>query len=188
MRVFIAIDIDEEIKKALSDLQQQLQNKAGTRTGDVTWVRADNMHLTLKFLGEVADNRIAKVCDTVKDVADGHSKFELDIEEVGCFGGKSARVIWVGTGQGADSLCRLQAEIDKRLASGGWPKEKRKFTGHLTLARIRRPQAGVILGQMAEDYKELKLGTVSVDSVYVYQSELTQQGPVYTRLGSYKLQ
>lgn len=188
MRVFIAVDIDEEIKKALGDLQQQLQNKAGTKKGDVTWVQPDNTHLTLKFLGEVADKKVAKVCEIVKEVAAGCERFELDIEEVGCFGGKSARVVWVGTGQGSDKLCELQADIDRRLGSVGWPKEKRKFTGHLTLARIRRPQAGVILAQMAEDYKELKLGTISVDSVYVYQSELTPQGPIYTRLGSYTLQ
>jgi 2'-5' RNA ligase len=73
------------------------------------------------------------------------------------------------------------------LAQAGWPEEARKFTGHLTLCRIRNPKAGFKLAQMTEAYGNLELGTVPADSITVYQSQLTPSGPIYTVLADYKL-
>lgn len=188
MRVFIAIDVGEKIKKVLSDLQEQLQSSAGIKKGDVKWVRPEAMHLTLKFLGEIKDAKVVEVCNIVKDVASKHKSFELDIESVGYFGGRSAKVLWVGTGQGSDNLHRLAEGLEQQLALAGWPQETRGFSGHLTLCRIRNSAAGVKLAQMSEDYKGFKVGIVSADSVSVYQSQLKPTGPVYTLLGNYKLQ
>ncbi len=187
MRVFIEIDIGEEIRAALSDLQQQLQNKVDIKKSDVKWVNPKNIHLTLKFLGEIEDAKVVEVCNIVKDVASRHKSFELDIESVGYFGGRSARVLWVGTGARNDSLLQLQKDIEERLALAGWPKEAREFSGHLTLCRIRNSKAGVRLAQITEDYRDFKLGSISADSVSVYQSQLRPTGPVYTLLGNYKL-
>ncbi len=188
MRVFIAIDIGEEIRAALRDLQQQLQSKVDIKKGDVKWVNPENIHLTLKFLGEIKDEKIVEVCNIVKEVAGRHKSFELDIQTVGCFGGRSARVLWVGAGEGKDNLLELQKDIEQQLASAGWPPETREFSGHLTLCRIRKPKAGAKLAAISEDYKDFKLGTVAADSVSVYQSQLAPGGPIYTVLGNYKLQ
>ncbi|MHC4338519.1 MAG: RNA 2',3'-cyclic phosphodiesterase [Planctomycetota bacterium] len=138
MRVFIAIDIGEEIRAALRNLQQQFRSKVDIKKSDVKWVDPKNIHLTLKFLGEVKDEKVVEVCNVTKDVAGRHNSFELDVESVGCFGGRSVRVVWVGVGQGSDDLLRLQENLDQQLASAGWPPETRKFTGHLTLCRVRR--------------------------------------------------
>jgi 2'-5' RNA ligase len=188
MRCFIAIDIDEKIRSALGDLQQQLRNGVDVKKGDVNWVNPDNIHLTLKFLGEIKDAKVVEVCNIVKAVAGRHKSFDLDIESVGHFGGKSARVLWVGTGKGGENLLELQEDIEKSLALAGWPQETREFSIHLTLCRIRKPAAGVKMARMSEDYKDFKLGTMPVDSVSVYQSQLKPTGPVYTLLGNYKLQ
>jgi 2'-5' RNA ligase len=145
------------------------------------------MHLTLKFLGEIKDEQVVNVCNITKDVADRHQSFELSIESVGCFGGKSARVLWVGLGEGSDSLLRLQNDLEQRLSSAGWPPEEREFTGHLTLCRVRNPKAGVKLAAVIEQYKDFKLGTTYADSICVYQSQLTPSGPIYAVLGNYKL-
>lgn len=187
MRCFIAVDIDERIRAALSNLQQQLQSKADIKKSDVKWVRPEVVHLTLKFLGEIKDEKVVEVCNVVKNVAGQHESFELGIERVGYFGGRSARVLWVGTGAGSDNLCQLAKGLEEQLALAGWPEEAREFSGHLTLCRIRNSKAGVRLAQISEDYKELKLGVISVDLVSVYQSQLTPNGPVYTVLGNYKL-
>jgi 2'-5' RNA ligase len=187
MRVFIAIDIGEEIRAALSDLQQQLQSKVDIKKSDVKWVNPKNIHLTLKFLGEIKDEKVVEVCNITQDVAGRHKSFELDVETVGCFGGRSARVLWVGVGQGSDDLLRLQENLDQQLASAGWSQETRKFTGHLTLCRVRNPKAGIKLAQTSEAYRDFKLGTMSADSITVYQSQLRPTGPVYTVLGDYKL-
>ncbi|MBN2594948.1 MAG: RNA 2',3'-cyclic phosphodiesterase [Sedimentisphaerales bacterium] len=188
MRVFIAIDIDEQIRKALADSQQELQDKADIKRSDAKWVDPENIHLTLKFLGEVRDNQIMDICNITGDVAGRHKRFELDVESVGHFGGKSARVLWVGMGQYCEKLLQLQQDLEQQLDLAGWPKEARKFSGHLTLCRIRNARAGVKLAQLAQEYKDFKLGTMPADSVSVYQSQLTPQGPIYTVLGRYELQ
>ena len=188
MRVFIAIDIDEMVRKALGDLQQQLQSKVDIKKGDVKWVNPENIHLTLKFLGEIKDEKVVDICDIVKEVAGRHKSFELDIQTVGHFGGRSARVLWVGAGEGKDNLLGLQKDLEQQLALAGWLEEKREFSSHLTLCRVRNPRAGVKLAAISDDYKDFKLGIISADSVSVYQSQLTPKGPIYTLLGNYKLQ
>ncbi|MGD8499665.1 MAG: RNA 2',3'-cyclic phosphodiesterase [Phycisphaerales bacterium] len=188
MRCFIAIDIDEQIRKSLSNLQDELRGKAGFKKSDVKWVRPEAIHLTLKFLGEIRDEQVVDVCNITKDVASRHESFELDVKSVGRFGGRSARVLWVGAGQDCDNLLQLQKDLEEQLALAGWPREGRKFSAHLTLCRIRNSRAGVKLAQMIREYEDFELGTMLVDSVSVYQSQLTPKGPIYTVLGNYKLQ
>ncbi len=187
MRVFIAIDIDNQIKTGLSRLQNELVSKTGIGKGDVKWVSPENIHLTLKFLGEIKDEKVIDVCNIVEYVADRHNSFELAVEMVGCFGGKSARIVWVGLGEGSESLLRLQNELEQQLVSAGWPAEDREFTGHLTLCRVKNPKAGAKLSAMIEHYKDFKLGIMAAESVRVYQSQLTPSGPIYTVLSSFRL-
>lgn len=187
MRCFIAIDINEEVRTGLADLQSELQSKADIKKSDAKWVNPKNIHLTLKFLGEIKDEQAVDVCNITRDVAGRQKSFELDVESVGHFGGRNPRVLWVGTGKGSENLLELQKDLEQQLDSAGWPAEKRQFSGHLTLCRIRNPKAGVKLAQLSEQYKDFKLGTLTADSVSVYQSQLTPKGPIYTVLGNYKL-
>ena len=187
MRCFIAIDIGEKIRKALGNLQQHLKDKADVKKSDVKWVNPDGIHLTLKFLGEVKDDKVVEVCNIVKDVAGRHKGFELDVESVGYFGGRSARVLWVGAGEGNENLLQLQKDLEQQLALAGWPQETREFSGHLTLCRVRNTKAGVKLAAISEDYRDFKAGTILADSVSVYQSQLTPAGPIYILLGNYKM-
>jgi len=188
MRCFIAIDIDEQIRKGLRNLQKELAGKVDVRKGDVKWVNPDLMHLTLKFLGEIKDEQTVDVCNITKDVADRHDGFELDVESVGHFGGRSARVLWVGAGQNCDHLLKLQSDLEQQLDLAGWPRETRKFSAHLTLCRIRNSKAGVKLAQLTAEYADFSIGIMPADSLSVYQSQLTPEGPIYTLLGNYKLQ
>jgi len=187
MRVFIAIDIDEAIKKGLADLQSELRSKIDIKKSDAKWVNPENVHLTLKFLGEIKDEQVVDVCNITKDVAGRHNSFDIDVETVGHFGGRSARVLWVGVGETCDQLLALQEDLEGQLASAGWPRENRKFSGHLTLCRVRNSKAGFKLAQLTEEYKDFKIGTMPADSVCVYQSQLTPKGPIYTVLGNYEL-
>ncbi len=187
MRCFVAIDIDDTIRAGLSDLQKRLAGQLDVRKGDVKWVSPEAIHLTLKFLGETRDEQIVEVCRIVADVAGRHKGFDLDVESVGCFGGRSARVLWVGAGLDCDALLQLQEDIERQLEQVGWPREQRKFSAHLTLCRIRNARAGVKIAKLAGQYKDFSLGAMSADSVSVYRSELTPKGPIYTVLGDYKL-
>jgi 2'-5' RNA ligase len=187
MRCFIAIDISEEIKAGLAELQQELAESVDIRKGDVKWVRPEAMHLTLKFLGEIRDVEAVDVCNIVKEVAARHRAFSLGVRQVGHFGGRSARVLWVGAGLSDETLSALHADLEERLAEAGWPEETRKFSAHLTLCRIRNAKAGVKLAEAAKRFEDFELGTLRADSVSVYESKLTPHGPIYTCLGKYGL-
>lgn len=187
MRVFIAVDVDETNKAAVIKLRERIRQEAAVEKKDASWVKPEAMHLTLKFLGEIDDKKVVEVCNIVKEVSSGHRSFELDIENVGSFGGRSARVLWVGTAQGSDSLSKLAEDIEEKLADFGFPKEQRKFSGHLTLCRIKNSNAGVRLAQIAEGYKDFKFGSAFIDAVTIYQSQLKPTGPEYTVLGRYEL-
>jgi len=187
MRCFIAIDISEQIKAQLADLQQELGGSVDISRGDVKWVRPEAMHLTLKFLGEIRDADVVEICRIVKDVAGGHQAFNFAVKEVGHFGGRSARVLWVGAGAESEALLALQQDLEEQLAEAGWPKEARKFSAHLTLCRVRNTPAGTKLAEVTGQFRDFDLGAMRADSVSVYESKLTPQGPIYTCLGNYRL-
>ena len=208
MRVFIAIDIDDKIRKAIADLQKQIASKIDVKKGDLKWVEPNNIHLTLKFLGEISDEQLEEVKEITKTVAQAHQKFNLEIESVGSFGGRSAKVVWVGAGtrlgagadkamqatempsrsrEGAEALLALQKDLDDLLAQAGYPKEEREFSAHLTLCRVNHPMAGIKMGEAIAQFSHLKLGSIAADAIYIYQSQLTPAGPNYTLLGDFKL-
>ena len=187
MRCFIAIDMDPQIKAALADLQKRISGRIDLRRGDVTWVRDNAMHLTLKFLGDVPDADIMDVCRVTEQVCQRHSRFDLDIQGVGHFGGTSARVLWVGTGQGTEDLMALQEDLENQLELAGWPREGRGFSAHLTLCRVKNPKAGATLVQAYKPHHDIKLGITGVESLVIYESQLRPEGPLYTALGQYEL-
>jgi 2'-5' RNA ligase len=187
MRCFIAIDIDEKIQAAIADVQKQLNAKVDIKKGDVKWVEPENIHLTLKFLGEISDEQLEEVREITNTVAQAHQKFNLDIESVGSFGGRSAKVVWVGAGKGTDALLALQKDLDEQLTLADFPSEDREFSAHLTICRVRNPKAGLKLAEVVGQFAKLKLGLIDASAVCVYQSQLTPDGPIYTLLASFKL-
>ncbi len=188
MRCFIAIDVPDEIRAELADLQKELAGCVDIRKGDVKWVEPEGMHLTLKFLGEVPDQQIVDVCKIVETVAKRHDAFDFSVKEVGSFGGRSARVLWVGAGLDCPELLKLQQDLEDEFEQAGWPREGRQFSGHLTLCRIRNVKAGEKLAAAARQYTDYDLGVVQAALICVYESQLEPQGPIYTRLGHYALQ
>jgi 2'-5' RNA ligase len=202
MRVFIAIDIDDKTRKAIAYLQKQIASKVSSvKHGDLKWVEPNNIHLTLKFLGEISEEQSAspkagetlpkggleEVKEIVNTVAQAHQKFNLNIESVGSFGGRSAKVVWVGAGKGTDELLALQKDLDDLLEQAGYPKEEREFSAHLTLCRVNHPIAGLKVGEALPQFSHLKLGSIAADAIYIYQSQLTPAGPNYTILGTFNL-
>ncbi len=195
MRVFIAIDIDDKTRKAIADLQKQIASKVSVKKGNLKWVEPNNIHLTLKFLGEISDEQLEEVKEITNTVAQAHQKFNLEIESVGSFpptgsqkgGGRSAKVVWVGAGKGTDALLALQKDLDDLLVQAGYPKEEREFSAHLTLCRVNHPMAGIKMGEAIAQFSHLKLGSIAADAIYIYQSQLTPAGPNYTLLGDFKL-
>jgi 2'-5' RNA ligase len=187
MRCFVAIDIPNEIRAELADLQKDLAARVDIHRGDAKWVGPEGMHLTLKFLGEVPDNQVVEVCRIVQAVAERHEAFDFPVKDVGSFGGRSARVLWVGAGLDCPELLDLHKDLEDELELAGWPREGRQFSGHLTLCRIRNVKAGEKLGQAAGQIRDYDLGAVRATEVCVYESQLEHEGPIYTRMGRFEL-
>jgi 2'-5' RNA ligase len=186
MRLFIAVNIDKKLLEDVGILQNRIRTKARLDKSDATWVKPEQMHLTLKFLGEVADDKLDQITKIVDEVAAAHAAFSIEIEKVGTFG-RPAKVVWVGTGEKSSQLTAVQKNLEDKLSEAGWPKEQREFSGHLTLCRIKSFKAARLVQDIAQQYADAHLGSQTVDALYVYKSQLTPDGPVYTLLQTSKL-
>lgn len=181
MRCFIAIDIDKKILSGLADLQNVLRNETARFGKGVKWVDLENIHMTLKFLGDIEDDRVDEVCGIVGDAVKKHRSFDMNIKGVGWFG-RPARVLWVGTEKN-DVLTALQKEIKDCFEEAGFEADRKGFSAHLTICRIKDYKAGKVIQALAKEYSDKTLGQSPVDAVYIYKSDLTSQGPIYTQLG-----
>jgi 2'-5' RNA ligase len=184
MRTFIAIDLDESLKAAL----EVLVGKLRPFSGSVRWVSAPGMHLTLKFLGEVAEANLARIASALQDIAPRHPPFTLVLQGTGAFppGRKVPRVFWVGIVP-TPPLLALQQEIESELEKLGLEREDRRFQPHLTLGRVKSPGG---LGSLVEEMKNheaLKIGEMEVRTFRLFQSILKSSGAEYTALGEYSL-
>ena len=127
MRVFIAVDIDDKTRKAIANLQKQIASKVDVKKGDLKWVEPNNIHLTLKFLGEISDEQLEEVREIVNTVAQAHQKFNLEIESVGSFGGRSAKVVWVAQEKEPMRCWPCKKTSMTSLPRPATPKKKENF-------------------------------------------------------------
>ena len=185
VRSFIAIELPDELKLRLSQLQAQLKSGEPSR---VKWVDPYGVHLTLKFLGNVAVNRLDDVTGAMKAAARGISPLRLEVNEIGVFPNlRRVQVAWVGISGEVDKLGQLQQRIESNLAPLGFTAESRPFTAHLTLARLR-DQASLTerqrFGQLIASTKFEASFTFEVDSISLMRSQLTREGAIYSQISS----
>lgn len=181
IRTFVAIEATDEIRSAAERVIRKLAGDSSF----VRWVEPHNLHLSLKFLGDVADRDVYGVCSAVQRVSTDHASFQLECRGLGAFPSvQRPRTIWMGVRDKADRLNSLQASVEDALCDLGFPAEGRQFQGHLTLGRIRaRPRETAQLQDAMQRYSETEFGNLPVDELVVYASELTREGPHYTVLG-----
>ena len=178
MRSFIAIELPETIKKALAGFQQEL-GKCGA---DVRWVRPDNIHLTLKFLGDIEEDKADIIAEKIKGTCKGQSGFKLGISGTGVFPNKRApRVLWAGIELNG-GIKSLQEGIEEAMASLGFEREKRRFSPHLTLGRFRSSRGKQAVLDKMDAYTENIFGLMNVKSVLLMRSELEPKGAKYTKI------
>ncbi len=185
MRLFIAIEVPEVVKKELAVAQGRLR-VAGV---DASWTRAEGMHLTLKFLGEVTDQQVPEIMSNLRKAAEGIGPLGLTVSGVGTFPNpKNARVVWIGLAGDIEKLTRLQVAVENAMVLIGMAREERKFTPHLTLGRIKNIRSRDRWVTTLEKVKEISLPEFKVTSVSLMQSELRPAGAVYTEMGCVELQ
>ncbi len=180
MRCFVAVDISDRVRDQIGEYQKRL----GPMVAGIRWVRPDRMHLTLAFLGEVSDEFITSAKEKLAEAVKGLKPFMARFEGIGAFSSpRRARVIWAGMSDGRDELCALQNKVVSGLQKVGFEPERRRFSPHLTLGRLRIPAdvARVCEQQFQSDEFE-------IDRVILYQSVLKPEGPEYTRLAEFPLE
>jgi len=179
MRCFIAIELPEAVKSTLSGIEEELKKSKA----DVRWVKPDNVHLTLKFFGNIEEKKTEKIIEIMESICNQYAPFTIEIKGMGTFPNiKSPRVLWVGI-EGNDTLKTLQKEIENKMESIGFEREDRAFTAHLTLGRFRSSiEKEGLLKAVKLHEKDTFVGSINVQSLSLIRSDLHPEGARYSKI------
>lgn len=179
MRTFIAIELPPEIKESLARIQNQLK----TSGADAKWVEPQNIHLTLKFLGEINEQKLAQIVSIIEDISKNKNAFSIRLSSLGAFPKiNSPRVIWIGIDKGDNETKDMVESLEEKIARIGIPKEDRPFSSHITIGRLRsslnrQRLVKVLLDLQPNFEKEGK--EFLVTKITLFKSTLIPYGPIY---------
>ncbi|MDI6731093.1 MAG: RNA 2',3'-cyclic phosphodiesterase [Candidatus Margulisbacteria bacterium] len=179
MRVFISIELNNTIKKKIGCLMDQLKKEPAP----VKWVKVENLHITLKFLGWVDDQKIDSLVHIVADAVSGARRFKAKFENLEFFPNeKRPRGIWIGITEGTDQLNSLAGRLEEKLLNAGDKSETREFNPHITIGRVKENSGLEKLKQKITKLHALKFGKLLIEKISIMKSTLTPKGPVYERI------
>lgn len=183
MRLFVGAELDPDIARDLARVSEELRARveAEAPRARLTWVAADRLHFTVRFIGEVDDARVAAIVSALEPPL-AVPVFGLTIEGIGVFPPKGPpRVIWAGVTAGGDDMVRVEQEVSRRLATCGIEPEGREYSPHVTLARVR-DAGGLRPRDVVESAPRGTIGTTRVAAITLFQSRLSPKGPTYMPL------
>jgi len=184
MRLFLGIEIPEPLLAEIGRVQSLLRASGA----DVRWVEPGNVHVTMKFLGQVAADRVAAIDAALAPVAAAHAAHELQLIGVGAFPDEARpRVIWVGVEGAIVELAALHVELDASLEGLGFERENKRFSPHVTLGRVRRPRGLKSLSAAMRAHRHTPVGSFRVSTLVLFESTLTPQGARYRERSRYPL-
>lgn len=180
IRAFLAIEPSEEVLAAIGRLQEKLKKEV---SGSLSWTRPQSNHLTLKFFGNIDHTDVENISTAVKKQASATAPLLLKIEKTGVFPDlKRPRVIWTGTAGDVEKLTVLQKELDVDFAALGFPRENRPFRPHLTIGRVKDARTAAGIGEALKKHAAFSAGEFAAAELILFQSNLTPQGAIYTRI------
>ena len=180
-RGFIAVDID--VFPKLLEFEKEIKETGA----NVKLVEPENVHITLKFLGDTDESRIDEFDKIMKDAVKGIDPFNIQLKGAGVFPNQNyIKVIWIGIKQG-EPIGVIASKIDEQLSKIGFKKEKRGFSPHLTIARVKSAKGKDGILHVIEKYRDVQFVDIRVDSIKLKKSDLTPKGPIYTTLIDVKL-
>jgi 2'-5' RNA ligase len=184
IRSFVAIELPDEARNALADLQENLKAQVPPKT--VRWTRPASIHLTLQFLGDVAPGAVEPIADALRGVCAKHTPFTFELQNLGVFPNPNRpRVVWVGVAEPSGTLIALQKGVTQALEPLGFEPERRAYTPHLTIGRADRRAVRRELAEVGELVAGSEVGTlcqVTVEHITLMKSDLQPSGAVYTPL------
>lgn len=182
IRAFIAIDIPVS-QKAIEVINELKKIQLNAKI-----VETENLHLTIKFLGDTDENLIDKIGEIISDVIRDMHSFEITLENMGVFPNqKYIKVVWIGV-ENTEILKKIAEKLDSKLSDLGFEKERRSFSAHLTIARIKSPKNKEKLIDLINKYQDTKFQEQKVNKIFLKKSVLTPEGPIYTNLKEIELE
>ena len=181
-RLFIAVDLsgNQEVNKIYSEIKRRLINNK------IRWVKPQNMHLTLKFLGSTPSDKVDSIIEITKQTVGKFKKTELLISQIGLFGSSyKPRVIWLGFEENK-VLSELGEALKNDFIPLGFPYDRQNFVPHLTFGRINKIESKQYFQSVLNDYKELNLNPIKIKSIFLYESILRKEGPEYRVLNEFR--
>jgi len=178
MRAFIAIELPKDIKETLAGLQNQFKIPGF----NAKWVEPKNIHLTLKFLGDINEETLKKTTEIIEDIAGNQTSFKIQLFSLGVFPGIDfPRIIWVGISKGDQEVKTIAKELEDKIKNIGIPKEDRAFSSHITIARVKslinKNKLALVLSNLNE---KVFLGEeFEISKITLFKSTLGPLGPTY---------
>jgi 2'-5' RNA ligase len=181
VRVFVAVTPPPEVQRTALDV-------AGDATRDlgdgIRWAKPENVHLTLKFLGEIHDEALESICGALKQACSAHAPFDARLRGVGAFPSpRRARIIWAGMDEGSEKVSALAASVESALEPVGFRREGRRYVPHATLGRARGRSVGIDLPEKGI----LETPVFRVVSAELTKSTLTPRGSIYETVETFAL-
>ena len=189
MRLFIAVPLPEPVLKRLAEVQHRLEGRVGHQS--VRWVRSEGIHLTLKFLGDTPGEKVGAIGEALTVVGRNVPRCTATVEGLGCFPSpRRPQVLWVGVTEPTGRLEALQAAVEEAMTSLGYSPERRGFTPHLTLGRVRRGASRQEEEQIGEAVQTMAVGElakITIDRFELIRSALKPSGAEYTTVETFPL-
>ena len=183
MRLFVAIELSESVRQALSDTQATLKQACK----DVRWIPAEQLHLTVKFLGEVVDGDVAAVSEAMESAAAESKPFVMRVGECGCFPERGAvRIVWTSAMEENRLLAGCVAVVEAQIEPLGFPREHRPFAAHITIGRVREDRSQGKVRELVQAHRG-KVVEQDVLSLALMSSALSPKGSTYTVVSLAKL-
>jgi 2'-5' RNA ligase len=185
IRSFLAFELPPEIKNMVARVSEELRQS----TLSARWVKVDNIHLTVVFMGNIETEDIPAIAQGVKEVCEAFGPFDLSLKGVGCFPNRrNPRVLWLGLDGDLEPMSDFRDALQGHLTGFGIKEERRKFKPHLTLGRFRKPKKmDSKEDQLLSKYEDLSSSVCSLKELILFKSELKPTGAVYTKVEAWPL-
>ena len=182
VRSFLAIELKEDLVPKILDVQKEFKKI----NANIKYVPSENMHFTLKFFGNIDEDMIEDISNSVEKVIKDYSSFDLNIKVCGCFPNKNViKVLWLGLDEGSP-IKDLQKNLDVEFKKLGFKKE-RNFISHLTIGRVKSPKNKKQIRETIERLENIEIGQMTVSRICLKKSTLTPQGPIYEDIKVFEL-
>ena len=185
IRSFLAFDLPEGMRDTVSRISSELRPLLPR----ARWVRTDNIHLTVVFLGQIPESSIEDITGVAKSACDRYGPFDIALKGVGVFSGvRNPRVLWVGLQADLERMSHFRNALQRKLRPFGVPEEKRPFRPHLTLCRFKKgTRGGAPLAKILDAYKDFSGPFYRLRRFFLFKSDLTPTGSIYTELAQWPL-